>query len=152
MKRQPPRSARTDTRLPHTTLFRSSSRATTKRAGARASTSPISSSSTARRRGRPSACAASPANPAIRWPRRETRHPPRARPCRARNARREAGDGTRQPDLYAQSQLVDESDDGADPGRKKRSEEHTYELQSLMRISYTVLCWKNKKKKNRTLP
>src|SRR3546814_8084940 len=27
-----------------------------------------------------------------------------------------------------------------------RSEEHTSELQSLMRISYAVLCWKNKNK------
>src|SRR3546814_6635334 len=29
-----------------------------------------------------------------------------------------------------------------------RSEEHTSELQSLMRISYAVFCLKNKKKKN----
>src|SRR3546814_2491290 len=29
-----------------------------------------------------------------------------------------------------------------------RSEEHTSELQSLMRISYAVFCWKKKKKKN----
>src|SRR3546814_10332894 len=33
---------------------------------------------------------------------------------------------------------------GAD--RAKRSEEHTSELQSLMRISYAVFCLKNKKK------
>src|SRR3546814_1521651 len=32
-----------------------------------------------------------------------------------------------------------------------RSEEHTSELQSLMRISYAVFCLK-KKKKNKTLP
>src|SRR3546814_5276686 len=31
--------------------------------------------------------------------------------------------------------------------RKKRSEEHTSELQSLMRISYAVFCLKNKKHK-----
>src|SRR3546814_8949710 len=31
-----------------------------------------------------------------------------------------------------------------------RSEEHTSELQSLMRISYAVFCLKNKKTKNRT--
>src|SRR3546814_4590058 len=31
---------------------------------------------------------------------------------------------------------------------KKRSEEHTSELQSLMRISYAVFCLKNKKKTN----
>src|SRR3546814_1547646 len=30
----------------------------------------------------------------------------------------------------------------------ERSEEHTSELQSLMRISYAVFCLKNKKKKN----
>src|SRR3546814_10271491 len=32
-------------------------------------------------------------------------------------------------------------------GRKRRSEEHTSELQSLMRISYAVFCLKKKKKK-----
>src|SRR3546814_10357460 len=30
---------------------------------------------------------------------------------------------------------------------RARSEEHTSELQSLMRISYAVFCWKKKKKK-----
>src|SRR3546814_3578001 len=33
----------------------------------------------------------------------------------------------------------------------KRSEEHTSELQSLMRISYAVFCLKKKKYKNRQL-
>src|SRR3546814_1885910 len=32
-----------------------------------------------------------------------------------------------------------------------RSEEHTSELQSLMRISYAVFCLKTKKKNNKTL-
>src|SRR3546814_6764046 len=31
-----------------------------------------------------------------------------------------------------------------------RSEEHTSELQSLMRISYAVFCWKKKKRKQPT--
>src|SRR3546814_4563024 len=40
---------------------------------------------------------------------------------------------------------------GAEPGRRQeafshRSEEHTSELQSLMRISYAVFCLKKKKK------
>src|SRR3546814_9580256 len=35
-----------------------------------------------------------------------------------------------------------------DPGAVARSEEHTSELQSLMRISYAVFCLKKKKKKN----
>src|SRR3546814_2232064 len=34
---------------------------------------------------------------------------------------------------------------GAGPGRSGRSEEHTSERQSLMRISYAVFCLKNKK-------
>src|SRR3546814_1548023 len=33
-------------------------------------------------------------------------------------------------------------------GRNRRSEEHTSELQSLMRISYAVFCLKKKKTKN----
>src|SRR3546814_7421385 len=33
----------------------------------------------------------------------------------------------------------------------KRSEEHTSELQSLMRISYAVFCLKKKKKNNNTI-
>src|SRR3546814_9994051 len=38
-------------------------------------------------------------------------------------------------------------DDGGAAGRLPRSEEHTSELQSLMRISYAVFCLKKKKKK-----
>src|SRR3546814_8815726 len=37
----------------------------------------------------------------------------------------------------------------APPG-DDRSEEHTSELQSLMRISYAVFCWKKTKKKENT--
>src|SRR3546814_8214737 len=35
-------------------------------------------------------------------------------------------------------------------GRRQRSEEHTSELQSLMRISYAVFCLKKKKKEHNT--
>src|SRR3546814_2566764 len=35
--------------------------------------------------------------------------------------------------------------------RPARSEEHTSELQSLMRISYAVFCLKKKKQKNQTI-
>src|SRR3546814_3470298 len=35
--------------------------------------------------------------------------------------------------------------DGYEAGRRGRSEEHTSELQSLMRISYAVFCLKKKK-------
>src|SRR3546814_2096525 len=36
------------------------------------------------------------------------------------------------------------------PQRQRRSEEHTSELQSLMRSSYAVFCLKNKNKQNQT--
>src|SRR3546814_3206545 len=43
------------------------------------------------------------------------------------------------------------SEDEWTSGRSLRSEEHTSELQSLMRISYAVFCLKKKKnKKNKT--
>src|SRR3546814_16926553 len=40
---------------------------------------------------------------------------------------------------------------GADERHIERSEEHTSELQSLMRISYAVFCLKKKKEKQHTL-
>src|SRR3546814_10065703 len=50
--------------------------------------------------------------------------------------------------------LLDEADDIAHAedaaGDTLRSEEHTSELQSLMRISYAVFCLKKKKKNNTT--
>src|SRR3546814_1377973 len=42
---------------------------------------------------------------------------------------------------------LDRLDDGADRLGQARSEEHTSELQSLMRISYAVFCLKKKNKK-----
>src|SRR3546814_6975782 len=88
MIRRPPRSTRTDTLFPYTTLFRSSN-----------SPSPRS--------------------------RRPSRRPP-PEPCPT--------SGT--PSAMQSTQ-----------SRQKRSEEHTSELQSLMRISYAVFCLKKKKKK-----
>src|SRR3546814_10406430 len=90
MIRRPPRSTRTDTLFPYTTLFRSD-----------------------QQRQRP---------PAFEG------HPLRARDSR-RHRRHRAH--RRQP---------------AHQGRD-RSEEHTSELQSLMRISYAVFCLKKKKTK-----
>src|SRR3546814_4352570 len=103
MSRRPPRSTRTDTPCPYTTLFRSG------RAGTAADDGPA----------------------------------------------RVHADGHRVPRLRAHHQRVLP---GAGPGRPgtrarenarvERSEEHTSELQSLMRISYAVFCLKKKKKKN----
>src|SRR3546814_3453508 len=45
-------------------------------------------------------------------------------------------------------QLLREPDNKYDRGAVARSEEHTSELQSLMRISYAVFCLKKKNKSN----
>src|SRR3546814_10378294 len=84
MIRQPPRSTRTDTLFPYTTLFRSAGPGEAARLRVRA-------------------CAPSIASRPARRSRRSPRPPP-------------------------------------------RSEEHTSELQSLMRISYAVFCLKKKNK------
>src|SRR3546814_11429667 len=91
MIRRPPRSTRTDTLFPYTTLFRS---------------------------------AAAPSRPRSRGPCRRS-------PCRISSRRRV---------------LRGSAPTAVRPIR--RSEEHTSELQSLMRISYAVFCLKKKKEYN----
>src|SRR3546814_10824263 len=72
------------------------------------------------------------------------------------------GRAPQRPDLYCRSLLPastifagsgrDQRTSGAHlpaPSIPLRSEEHTSELQSLMRISYAVFCLKNKKKNNK---
>src|SRR3546814_966811 len=46
---------------------------------------------------------------------------------------------------YGEPERGHHDDSGGEP--ENRSEEHTYELQSLMRISYAVFCLKKKKQK-----
>src|SRR3546814_7438534 len=100
MIRRPPRSTRTDTLFPYTTLFRSRS-----------------------------ACSAGGSCPC----------PPSAAAARrARGGRSCAGAGGCRPGRRS-------GRGRARPGRRTRSEEHTSELQSLMRISYAVFCLKKKK-------
>src|SRR3546814_3056275 len=103
MIRRPPRSTRTDTLFPYTTLFRSPRPTTLNAFG---SPRPKSYCSSAILRSN-----ASPGRSAI--------------PTRARFAKSSFG-------------LLD-------CHRENRSEEHTSELQSLMRISYAVFCLKKKK-------
>src|SRR3546814_2648383 len=98
MIRRPPRSTRTDTLFPYTTLFRSRKR-------------------------------------------RRQHHRPRSRPAAAMRGR----EGLVQVDVHridAQVAGTHTPDDRVEIGR---SEEHTSELQSLMRISYAVFCLKKKK-------
>src|SRR3546814_1059160 len=96
MIRRPPRSTRTDTLFPYTTLFRSNRLFRTRHAEAR-------SRAQARRYERLS------------------------------------------PRFIPWAGLA------STPTSPKRSEEHTSELQSLMRISYAVFCLKKKKKKKYTI-
>src|SRR3546814_5417316 len=51
--------------------------------------------------------------------------------------------------LRTQHRIARRFQEGVDETREFRSEEHTSELQSLMRISYAVFCWKKNKKKNK---
>src|SRR3546814_1560744 len=80
------------------------------------------------------------------WPQIETS----ARKPRLRGRRPLADDarGNRrvQGRAWGQNDAADLYRRGADR-RPRRSEEHTSELQSLMRISYAVFCLKKKKKK-----
>src|SRR3546814_3381274 len=96
MIRRPPRSTRTDTLFPYTTLFRS---------------------------------------PAFHL--RQRRRPGGAQP---------PGD----PPAARRGREAGAYDQGPRPGRH-RSEEHTSELQSLMRISYAVFCLKKKKKQHQEI-
>src|SRR3546814_2608182 len=109
MIRRPPRSTRTDTLFPYTTLFRS-----------------------------PQLICRLPRNTAvdqaIAWLRcldQVGGAEEDAAPVRVIDARRDARSAWQFEDIL----------------RAERSEEHTSELQSLMRISYAVFCLKKKKKK-----
>src|SRR3546814_6491482 len=95
MIRRPPRSTRTDTLFPYTTLFRSSTPKRSKKTGP---------------------------------------HPPRVRNA-GRPRHKMSPDHLRGPGAQIFGIRFSRS----------RSEEHTSELQSLMRISYAVFCLKKKK-------
>src|SRR3546814_7998615 len=117
MIRLPPGSTLHDTLFPYTTLFRSRSAARRRRAGA----------------GRARVGRARRAGLRDRRP----HHVPEKR-ARARGEERHAGEG----------RAGIAGAHGGEAGRWPigRSEEHTSELQSLMRISYAVFCLKKKKK------
>src|SRR3546814_1986791 len=112
MIRRTPRSTRTDTRFPYTTLFRS----LVGGQGARGSVG-RNPRLCLFAHGEPRGCARRP---------RKYHHRFRAR----RRRRAERAD--------------DVARDAARGAQRPRSEEHTSELQSLMRISYAVFCLKKK--------
>src|SRR3546814_1784859 len=116
MRRRQPISTRSDTLFPYTTLFRSGE------AGAQAE--PLAPGLPALRRLDAEVVGAVRRRPPSQ-PDGILLHPPRGR--------------SRPPGLRAQAAP------GAEPlARRSRSEEHTSELQSLMRISYAVFCLKKK--------
>src|SRR3546814_6058707 len=100
MIRRPPRSTRTDTLVPYTTLFRS----------------PRSASATR--------------------PPKEIHYAKLCRVSRHRPRRQSRPQGKSHPPRRRRQ---------LSPQGRRRSEEHTSELQSLMRISYAVFCLKKKK-------
>src|SRR3546814_1407398 len=122
MIRRPPRSTRTDTLFPYTTLFRSS-------AGEHPDGAPL-----------PEGPGHDDDRPDLwfhvgtAWVGRRTVRRPQQ--PEHQHGRAQAG----------QEHLQH----GCRAGDERRSEEHTSELQSLMRISYAVFCLKKKKPKNRT--
>src|SRR3546814_5803560 len=123
MLRRPPRSTRTDTLFPYTTLFRSPH-----------SRNHVASHPTWRRSSRGSA-STSPLDC------RSTRRSP-SLPCRLRHHLGPFADmspARRRPCQFAPLASPKASNS---PMRPSRSEEHTYELQSLMRLSYAVFSLK----------
>src|SRR3546814_9154140 len=129
MIRRPPRSTRTDTLFPYTTLFRSWHRGVLGGAVLRGAARPVLHLrlrlvDRAHPLGRPR-----PRHGAARGSAGRALRP--QRPASVGRQRPEGG--LRAPQLQP-----------ADP---RRSEEHTSELQSLMRISYAVFCLKKKKNK-----
>src|SRR3546814_10524203 len=122
MIRRPPRSTRTYTLVPDTTLFRSLAREAGAEVRGRVDpvVPPLPDRAAARLDPRPGR------EPEVGWLHRHQPH--RGAGCDRRELR----------PLDARAQC-----------RADRSEEHTSELQSLMRISYAVFCL-NKKKTNKT--
>src|SRR3546814_1729922 len=128
MIRRPPRFTRTDTLFPDTTLFRSARDAD--RAGCGASWSAALRSAGSR-------------PPVIRNCGPIVTVKPVSVIASTRIQRERSGDCQASPGLNIEPSLLDTSAGG-------RSEEHTSELQSLMRISYAVFCLKKKKETTRT--
>src|SRR3546814_9290264 len=121
MIRRPPRSTRTDTLFPYTTLFRSAA--------------PVAAA-----RGESLSMLAPPPEPLSPFTLCETHGIFGLPGCRVRYSSAELG----------WSSLFLSEQDEARLCCKLRSEEHTSELQLLMRTSYAVFCLKKKKTKQKT--
>src|SRR3546814_9896648 len=130
MIRRPPRSTRTDTRFPYTTLFRS--------VLVRPYLQPASSGGGERR------------IPAAHGHADQAEARDHGQPGRRLRYRDDAGVEVTEGKADVRRDC-EAGDIVAHPAEEaRRSEEHTSELQSLMRISYAVLCLQKKTTKNKT--
>src|SRR3546814_5075794 len=120
---RPPRSTRTDTLFPYTTLCRSVCSTAARRAAAR--------------------CRAARRSPCRRPRSGRAALPHIGRSVRSPRRSRRGGDAAATPP-WRRGRRCPRRSQGHGGGR---SEEHTSELQSLMRISYAVFCLKKKKQK-----
>src|SRR3546814_7503564 len=127
MIRLPPRSTRTDTLLPYTTLFRSQRL-------------PVKQQRDLRVRSQLAALAAVEIG--------VEDEPVRTMPLQQHHAHRGAAVRRRGRQRHRVRIIGLAGARFGEPGIE-RSEEHTSELQSLMRISYAVFCLKKKKQKNK---
>src|SRR3546814_3924777 len=133
MIRRPPRSTRTDTLFPYTTLFRSRGTAAVPCPAWNVDRDDPAQPGRPQHR-RESRCAGASARDNAHWA-----------PVRQRAAHWRSRHGASQ--LFRQARTtVRPSVEG-----RYRSEEHTSELQSLMRISYAVFCLTKKKRENTNL-
>src|SRR3546814_10491810 len=128
MIRRPPRSTRTDTLFPYTTLFRS------RKSGHAVVPIPCGA-----KRERATASGHPLQRGMARWDRPTAAHPhglrwPCCWPCCSRPCNPPSPTTPRSVSSSPRS-----------PANSTRSEEHTSELQSLMRLSYAVFCLKKKK-------
>src|SRR3546814_15534738 len=126
MIRRPPRSTRTDTLFPYTTLFRSEAKHTADE----------------QREQRPRQAQIDHDSPlyGIAAAQKHVDH--------LRGGKRGGTDGQRDSGKTKRAKRKREQQPAARPRlRHSRSEEHTSELQSLMRISYAVFCLKKKNTK-----
>src|SRR3546814_6192274 len=131
MIRRPPRSTRTDTLFPYTTLFRSCHRSP-------AVLRPLSLPR------RPQPRLLRTKSFSCRCSLRHWRDERRRQGCEGARCQRSI---VMLPRMKVRTEIGEEVTEQQPHQARLRSEEHTSELQSLMRISYAVFCLKKKKHK-----
>src|SRR3546814_957931 len=133
MIRRPPRSTRTDTLFPYTTLFRSYARLASLDTELQQAADHAALAAASQLDGETGACARAA----------------QAASAMVVNETRFANDGQGITIDVANEATCDAAGSIRFYQDKPRSEEHTSELQSLMRISYAVFCLKKKKHTNK---